>query len=116
MNIPTPHDCGLPAKFDSWRTNQAFAIDVMGSSEKRVVGISAPTGFGKSPAYVAHALCRGLQDQILKDYSSIGVVDIRGRSNYICDMKDGYTCEEGYAARCPYKGSVGCPASLAEMR
>jgi Rad3-related DNA helicase len=100
---------------------------VMLSSKKRVVGLSAPTGSGKSPAYIAYALLsgkptcvvtnsRGLQDQLMKDYSSIGLVDIRGRANYPCDAGNDYTCEDGYASNCPYKGSVGCPASLAEMK
>lgn len=52
----------------------------------------------------------------MRDYSSIGLVDIRGRANYRCDMREDYTCEDGYAARCPYKGTIGCPASQAEMR
>jgi Rad3-related DNA helicase len=127
MKIPSPGDCGLPEQFSSWRSNQEESIRVMITSKKRVVGLSAPTGFGKSPAYIAYALLsglptcvvtnsRGLQDQLMSDYSSIGLVDIRGRSNYPCDLKPDYTCEEGYASRCPYKGSVGCPASLAEMR
>lgn len=97
------------------------------TSQKRVTTLSAPTGFGKSPAYIAYALLsgkptcivtssRGLQDQLMQDYASIGLVDIRGRSNYRCDMREDYTCEDGYSSRCPYKGTIGCPASQAEMR
>lgn len=97
------------------------------TSQKRAVALSAPTGFGKSPSYIAAAILsklptcivtnsRGLQDQLMSDFSSIGLTDIRGRRNYQCDMREDMTCEEGYAARCPYKGTVGCPASQAEMR
>lgn len=86
-----------------------------------------PTGGGKSPAYVGAAnitgkrTCivtgsRGLQDQLMTDFACMGLVDIRGRANYKCDMREDYTCEDGAAARCPYKGSVGCEASKAEMK
>jgi len=98
------------------------------TSKKRVTAICAPTGFGKSPAVVAAAILskqptcvvtnsRGLQDQYMRDFGSIGMVDIRGRRNYKCDMRpdDDYSCEEGKAARCPYSGSVACPSSQAEM-
>lgn len=127
MRIPSPSECGLPEKFSSWRPAQEHAIDVMITPKKRAVALSAPTGFGKTVAYVAAAIIsklptcivtnsRGLQDQILSDFKSCGAVDIRGRRNYTCDLKPDYTCEEGYASRCPYKGTVGCPASQAEMR
>lgn len=127
MKIPNPTTCGLPAKFDSWRSGQEEAIDVMITSKQRAVALCAPTGFGKSPAYVAAALIskvptcivtssRGLQDQLLADFSEAGLVDIRGRSNYQCDMREDMSCEDGYAARCPYKGTVACPSSQAEMR
>lgn len=97
------------------------------TSDKRVISLSAPTGFGKSPVAVAGALLsgkptiivtstKGLQDQYVRDYKSVGLVDIRGRSNYLCALRDDYSCQEGYAARCPYKGSIECPASQAEMR
>jgi Rad3-related DNA helicase len=125
--IPNPDQCGLPEKFTSWRSNQEHAIDVMITSEKRFVSLSAPTGFGKSPAYVAYALLskkptcivtnsKGLQSQLMDDYSACGMVDIRGRGNYQCNLRDDYSCQEGYAARCPYKGTINCPSSQAEMR
>ena len=125
--IPNPAQCGLPEKFTSWRSNQEHAIDVMLTSNKRFVAFSAPTGFCKSPAYVASALLskkptcivtnsKGLQTQLMDDYASCGMVDIRGRANYPCTLRDDYSCQEGYATSCPYKGSISCPASQAEMR
>lgn len=127
MHIPTPQELGFPEKFDTWRPSQVEALRVLLSSSKRVKALSAPTGFGKSAVYVAYALLtqrptcfvtdsRALQDQLLKDFEGVGLVDIRGRRNYTCDMRQDYTCEEGYAARCPYKGTVACPASLAEIK
>ncbi len=126
MRVPTPQEIGLPPKFDTWRANQAEALRVMITSQKRITALSAPTGFGKSPVYVAHAIysgkptcivtnSRGLQDQLMRDFECIGMVDIRGRANYQCEMRDDFTCEDGFASRCPYRGSVGCPATLAEM-
>jgi len=55
----------------------------------------------------------------MDDFSPIGLVDIRGRNNYICDLRPNdpdYTCEDGYAARCAYKGTTNCPSSAAEFK
>lgn len=125
-NIPSPAECGLPAQFSSWRSAQEDAIDFILSSPQRVKALCAPTGFGKSPAYVAAALLsgkptcvvtdnRGLQDQLMSEFSSIGMVDLRGRKNYECSLKVDYSCEDGYAARCPQKGTIQCPSSQAEI-
>lgn len=127
MNIPSPEEVGLPAKFSRWRHKQVDAINVMITSPKRVKTICAPTGSGKSSSVVAGALLsglptcvvtysRGLQDQYMKDFEEIGMVDLRGRRNYQCDMREDYTCEDGYASRCPYKGTVACESSRSEMR
>lgn len=129
MKIPSPRDLNLPEQFDSWRTNQAEAIHQTTHRRKRSVFISAPTGTGKELISVATAVLsneptaivtnsRGLQDQYNSTYKSIGMVDLRGRNNYICGLKDdeNFSCAEGYNARCPYKGTHSCPASQAEMR
>lgn len=118
---------GLPAKFGSWRPKQEEAIQIALTNDKRVTAFSSPTGSGKSAINVAIALLskkptcivtnsRGLQDQYMRDFKSVGMVDIRGRNNYSCSLKDGFTCDEGYASRCPYKNTVACPSSQAEMR
>lgn len=122
--IPSPSDLNL--NIPSWRTGQEEMISVTVTSEKRVTTICAPTGFGKSPAAVASALIskeptcivthsKGLQDQYMRDFSHLGMVDLRGKRNYECGLKPDYTCEEGHVARCPYKGTVACPSSRAEM-
>lgn len=127
VHIPTPHECGLPEKFEAWRPAQQEAIRHLMRGTKRVSALCAPTGFGKSPVAMAAALLskrptcfvtesRGLQDQLLADFGECGLVDLRGRRNYKCDLKPDATCEDGYASRCPYKGTAGCPASQAEMR
>lgn len=127
MIVPTPQEFGLPERFDSWRPKQEEALAWMMGCTRRIKAMSAPTGFGKSPVVVAYALwtklptcivtdTRGLQDQYMRDFESIGMVDIRGRRNYPCDLKPDYSCEDGYQAGCPYKGTIACLSSQAEMR
>lgn len=129
MKIPSPQQLNLPDNFDSWRSSQEDAISQCVSTKKRVTAISAPTGFGKSVLVVATArlsnepTCivtnsRGLQFQYLDEFKNSGLVNLMGRNNYICGLKDDedFSCAEGYNARCPYKGSHMCPASQAEIR
>ena len=127
MTIQSPRELGFPAKFDRWRPPQLDALRRLLSSTKRVKALTAPTGFGKTAVYMAYALItkiptcfvtssRALQDQLMEDFRGCGLVDLRGRRNYVCDMRPDTTCEEGYAARCPYKGTVSCPSTQAEMR
>lgn len=126
--IPSPHDCGLPEQFDQWRPKQEEALEwLRHRATKRIKGVCAPTGFGKTAVYVADALLSGeptcfvtenraLQDQLMREFGSVGMVDIRGRKNYPCGLREDYSCEEGSHARCPHKGTVMCPASQAGMR
>lgn len=131
MRLPTPAELGMPDHITAWRPRQEDGFAALAASTKRVKAICAPTGSGKSDLAVGSALLhpneptcivtdsRALQDQYLKRYASIGMVDIRGRANYDCLARPDdptYTCEQGFAARCPYKGQVHCPASQAEMR
>ncbi len=117
----------MPAKFDKWRHNQEHAVCSILDSSKRVTVVSMPTGGGKSLIVLGAALAskkrtiiltstRALADQYNRDFEEIGLVDIRGRANYPCDLKPDYTCEEGRVARCPYWGSMACPYSQAEAR
>ena len=125
MPIPTPTQLGIDLK--AWRPTQEEGINVMITSQKRITTICAPTGWGKTWAIIAAAILskkptcivtasRGLQDQYMAAAESLGLVDIRGRKNYTCEMRDDFNCEEGGAARCAYKGTIGCPSSQAEMR
>lgn len=121
--LPPPEILGLPPKYTSWRENQDDSIIRGTHSEKRIVLQVAPTGFGKSLAYITMALLfggrtviltstKGLQSQLLSDFESIGAVDIRGRNAYICKLEhDGTTCDKGVCAfglRCPLKDSGEC--------
>jgi len=57
----------------------------------------APTGIGKSLIYVVGSIERGgrtviltstkgLQDQLMRDFAPVGMVEVRGRSNHRCDL------------------------------
>jgi Rad3-related DNA helicase len=117
----TPADLGLPSKFGSWRRHQDGAIQRTLDSEKRFIAQNGPTGFGKSAVYVALSqlmgrTCvvtstKGLQEQLVNDFGGMGMVDIRGRSNYPCRLSPGLTCEDGMHIRCQYQGGEDplCP-------
>lgn len=125
--IASPQELGFLEKFSAWRAPQLDALRWLLSRTRRVKALSAPTGFGKTAVYIAWAIITGkptcfvtdnraLQDQLMDDFSCVGLVDIRGRRNYTCDMRPDYTCEDGYASRCHKKGTIQCPSSQAEMR
>jgi len=121
--LPPPNTLGLPDKFTAWRKHQADAVMFSLDNEKRFTTLVAGTGSGKSVTYMAVALNRegrsciltstkGLQSQLMKDFSSIGLVDIRGRNSYLCRAEtDGTRCDHGKCVvgfDCNYKDSGGC--------
>lgn len=126
--IPTsPVALGFPEAFDCWREPQLDALRKLLSSPKRIKALCAPTGFGKTLLYLAYAVLSklptcfvtdnlALQDQLMAIGQKIGLVDVRGRKHYTCGYRPDYTCDMGYAAGCPHKGSHSCPSSQAEMR
>lgn len=107
MSYPTPSDLGLPEKFASWRPNQLEAVLEINNAERPYVTQVVPTGGGKSLQYVSAAhlsgsrcviltSTKGLQTQLLNDFHSIGLVDIRGKNAYPCRLEnDGSTCDQG---------------------
>lgn len=127
MKLPTPQELGFPEKYEKWRPAQEQVIEIILHDEHRVSAICQGTGGGKTGGYVAGALIskkptcivtesKGLQQQLMDDFSGCGMVSLMGRKNYICGMKDDYTCEDGYPAQCPYRNTPMCPSSQAEMR
>jgi len=117
-----PSDLGLPAKFSSWRPGQLRALGLSLDSPYRFIADSMPVGEGKSLYYVAHALLsakrscfltvsKGLQKQLQDDFTSCGLVDMRGRNNYPCIIKDARNCDEGrHYGRC---AKTECPYEVA---
>lgn len=94
-----PADLGLPPHFARFYPEQLDTALAIASSDKRFFVDAAPTGFGKSLMYMAVAQMldaravvltsnKGLQQQLSTDFAPIGLVDIRGQSNYPCQMLD----------------------------
>lgn len=94
-DFPPPSVFGLPARFAHWRQDQVQAFNLILDSPKRFIALCMPTGSGKSLAYmaalhlqggrgVALTSTKGLQDQIVEDFGSLGVWDVRGQRNYAC--------------------------------
>jgi len=124
LDIPTPKDLGLPDKYVKFRPNQPQAIEDGLNSPSRFTIQHQEPGSGKSLVYMSQALimsCRtmiltstkSLQKQLLDDFESIGLVDIRGTFTYFCEAYPGHTCDDGLVTKCPYKGSTVCPYSYA---
>lgn len=135
----TPIDWGLPAKFTKWRPGQFQSIVASIDSPKRCNAKVKPTGAGKSLECITeHVMCggrslvltmtKGLQDQYLDDFTSIGMVDVRGKQNYKCKQVDSavtagiygedefYSCEEGAESKCPHAKSNACDHWAATQR
>ncbi len=115
----TPQDWGLPAKFKEWRPNQTKAITDALDTDKRFVAQSAPTGSGKSVTAVTQSLLhggrtvyltstKGLQQQLIEDFSDMGAVSVSGKSAYTCPSGDGWTCHEGHLGQCSLRGTMAC--------
>lgn len=61
MTPTKPSDFGLPSRFDPWRVDQERAMWAALDAKQRFVCLCAPTGFGKSLAYMAMAQVAGLR-------------------------------------------------------
>jgi Rad3-related DNA helicase len=109
-----PADLGLPDKFTEFRLPQQDFISQCNDWEGRVVAAQMPTGAGKSLAYMAGAVfsgkrvvcltsSKGLQNQLLGDFSECGLRDVRGRNNFVCEARKPRSCEWGGHTRCPLR-------------
>lgn len=91
----TPADIGLPK--DSWRAGQWEMVCQIAEWEQTPHQmLVAPTGFGKSLTYMGIAALTGwrvgvltetraLQDQLMADFEQVGLIDIKGQTNYRCN-------------------------------
>lgn len=114
--LPLPREVGMPAKFTAWRPRQDEAIFKTAECDKRFVVICAPTGSGKSLTYMAatHIMgvralvltsTKGLQDQLVRDFTEIGLKDVRGMGNYPCE----YLIQEERQSNLKFAGQSGQP-------
>ena len=101
LDVPEIAEFNLPSKFSFWRPGQQEMISKVVDSQARFTGMCMPTGAGKSAVYMALAGCfgrtviltstKGLQDQLIKDFTEMGLKDIRGQNNYRCKYYETYT-------------------------
>jgi Rad3-related DNA helicase len=102
----SPAALGLPSKFQSWRKGQEKAVQEILFSKERFSILNSPVGAGKSLTGMALAMVdeeavltyltstRALQDQVLGEFESCGLTDIRGRANYSCNIEESKTAAE----------------------
>ena len=135
MDAPPPAAIGLPERYESWRPGQWELLTSILESDAKHHMLVAPTGFGKSLAYMGMAALNGgrtviltatkaLQDQLVRDFTEeMGLYDVRGRAAYECTLaklqphlahmvRPNTTasfapCRWGF--ECPLKTSSGCP-------
>lgn len=104
--MDSPPSLHLPRKFKMWRPGQVQAIESILSMPGPCLIQSVPTGGGKTLIYLTSAWVgdgrtviltwtKKLQDQIIKDFGGIGVVEMKGKKAYPCRRGDGPTCEQG---------------------
>jgi Rad3-related DNA helicase len=97
--LPPPYAIGVPPKFKEWRHLQEQAVLAASETDRRFVVQAMPTGSGKSLVYMAQAgltgartviltSTKGLQEQLTRDFSDMGLRDIRGMNNYTCRVLD----------------------------
>jgi ATP-dependent DNA helicase DinG len=120
----------MPPKFKTWRPGQEQVISDFIDSNERFIGMSAPTGSGKSLTAMSIAKYSGsrtlyltstksLQSQLLNDFYTMGLRDVRGQNSYACVAAPdfGYPADElitvdhgpcHYGDNCSLKTQGGC--------
>lgn len=100
----TPSDYNFSSvKFPSFRPGQLQTAQGIAADTQLTCVLRAPPGRGKTLIYMTAAQLmhartlilshtRQLQDQLLSDFASVGLVDIRGADNYSCSFVDGESC------------------------
>lgn len=127
--LKPPCETGMPEQFTEWRPAQEQAVRTSLESNNRFNVVNAPTGFGKSLVYMHEANeaakhgertiittgTKGLSAQLVNEFSSIGVAEIKGKGNYRCPMQEDYTCLEGHSGKCPYRKTRMCSYTDAHL-
>lgn len=103
IQLGTPAELGLPAKFTSFRPQQMEALERIKQTDKKIVLCQAPTGTGKTllmaamqkylktqVLYTCHT--KQLQTQVVDDFPES--VELKGRANYPCAKKNGLNCAQ----------------------
>jgi len=95
-----PADIGFD--FQSWRPGQLEIAERMLNTEKDIITLSAPTGFGKSVAVqipgrltLQRQLILTRTKQLQTQYERDGIIALYGRDNYACLNHKNYTAAQG---------------------
>ena len=134
--MKTPAEILNIPKFDQWFPGQQDLYSQMKEwteSDGRFLGCALPTGYGKSLLGMLTAVSgspgdgkvvfltstKGLQSQLMSDFGSLGMVDIRGQNDYTCiefprTQVDKAPCHTGYA--CPVKAQCHYYSQLDKAR
>jgi len=122
--IPSPSRLLNIDNFHDWYPNQEKAVlSVLDwiNGDGKFLCLDAPTGSGKSliailasklsgKRTVILTVTKGLQDQVLRDFSCVGVTDVKGQNNFSCLMLPDFRADEGPChemLQCPYREN-GC--------
>jgi len=111
----------VPGLYPEWRPNQLTVIQQVVNSDKQIIGLQAPPGYGKSATAIGDMIMgdgRGiavtqtkqLGDQYVRDFFPVGLKTVKGRGNFACTIipektADVAPCVAGI--KCMYKGG-GC--------
>ena len=117
----TPSDFNFdPDKFPSFRPDQLSTAQGIASDRQPTCVLRAPPGRGKTLIYMTAAQLlrsclphartlilthtRQLQNRLVSDFASVGLVDVRGASNYSCSFLDGKSCADASLECAHYSG------------
>jgi len=125
-NLPSPSVLLGVSKFEEWYPGQSEAFDYAMDwyhSPSRFLGLSLPTGSGKTVIALLLAkmsgvrtciltATKGLQTQYLRDAIALGGVEVKGQNNFKCTLVPTLTAEEApchEGLSCMFSRSGGCP-------
>lgn len=111
----------VPGLYPSWKRGQLSCIRQIQDSTEPIIALRAPTGFGKSAVAIAVNLLNGgkclnltqtiqLGEQYLKDFISLDLKTVKGRSNFPCTIIPAKNASEAPCVggmKCKFK-SGGC--------
>ena len=109
VDLPSPSQLLGVGNFNEWYPGQYDLLDrclQWYDSPSRFLGLSVPTGAGKSLSSVLLSqmvglrtviltATKGLQNQYMRDFSGLGMVEVKGQNNFPCLLVPGLTADEG---------------------
>ena len=102
-------------RFPSFRPDQLQTAQGIATDPHSTCILRAPPGRGKTLIYMTAAQLtssrtlilthtRQLQDRLVSDFASVGLVDVRGANNYSCSFIEGESCADASVECAHYSG------------